>query len=452
MITERRAIDPGSDTGPVVRRGARAVQATTVALGAIALALAVADLFARPFLPSALAEAPTILAFAAGVWAAPRVLRARVEAAPDHRIDWAAAELEAMASERRGREPVPRKTSENGDTVVPFPIVPREDAGAIRAARELAQYHLFTDILRRQLATVTDLSSDAATRILTNLTKIDTQISALLAFIQQSGSNEQAAKVVTHIEDEMRSCRDLLDVFAARQDADARDSRDQHAKIATETTRVLEALDGVNGIARQTTMLSFNVSIEAARVGDLGKGFSVIGNEIRKLASEVQSLSTDVRARVNALIKTVTVDLQEKSVRREQSERGAIANIADTLNSLTDNLLTLITHQRDIMFKVETENESVTHPLMEIMGSIQFQDIIRQQLEQLVRMSDIVGDHIKVVGEMIDAREDFADVPDLSRKLDDLFGSYVMEDQRATHLAAQGQAAAGDTGARIELF
>jgi hypothetical protein len=215
---------------------------------------------------------------------------------------------------------------------------------------------------------------------------------------------------------------------------------------------VLKVLEGVNAIARQTTMLSFNVSIEAARAGDLGRGFAVIGDEIRKLASEVQLLSKDVRERVETLMRSVTVDLQQKAEQRESGERAAIANIAETLGALTDNLMTLITHQRDILFKVERENEAVAKPLMEIMGSIQFQDIIRQQLEQLVGMAESVAGHVASIGDLLGTPQEEGDFASLSDKLDALYGSYVMERQRQNHRAAQGRAVTQDGGARIELF
>jgi methyl-accepting chemotaxis protein len=117
---------------------------------------------------------------------------------------------------------------------------------------------------------------------------------------------------------------------------------EQRSKIGEETVGVLTALEGVNGIARQTKSLSFNVSIEEARAGDAGRGLSIIATEIRTLASEVQKLSTDIRARIEGLMRMVTVDLQEQANRRERLERDAIDKISETLSALTDNLMTLI--------------------------------------------------------------------------------------------------------------
>ncbi len=326
------------------------------------------------------------------------------------------------------------------------------NAGVERAVADLASYSIFTDILSGQMLSVTELSEKAAASILDNLTTVDGKISALLKFIQQSGSNEQVAGVVEQIEAQTQGCRDLLEDFSSHQREEARFSDEQRSKFAAESVGLLGVLDGVNGIARQTTMLSLNVSIEAARAGEAGRGFSIIAAEIRKLASEVRSLSMDIQTRIEALTRTVTVDLLEQANRRETMERAALEKIKETLGGLTDNLMTLIAHQRDIMQKVEAENEVIARPIMDIMGSIQFQDIIRQQLEQLGLMTEVVDKHVQAIGGMLEHQHPNMSEDALSEKLDNLWNTYVMADQRRTHLAARGEEDAPQTASLIEMF
>jgi hypothetical protein len=258
--------------------------------------------------------------------------------------------------------------------------------------------------------------------------------------------------VVNQIETQMQGCSNLLGLFAASQQEDAKLGLERRLKIGADANGVLEILEGVNTVARQTTMLSLNVSIEAARAGEAGKGFSVIAIEIRKLASEVQSISKEVRARVEALMQTVRIDLQEQAEKREQTGRAAIADITETLSALTNNLMTLIAHQRDILQKVEGESEVIAQPIMDIMGNIQFQDIIRQQLEQLGHMAETVGNHIQSIRMMLEDEKDDLGHETLSHKLDSMFDNYVMARQRETHLNVRGQDVVKETASLIELF
>jgi methyl-accepting chemotaxis protein len=321
-----------------------------------------------------------------------------------------------------------------------------------RAISDLASYSTFTEILKRQMGSVTELSETAAGSILSNLSGVDDKMTALLKFIQQSGSNEQVAQIVAQIETQMLGCRKQLELFSTRQQENAQLGMQQRSKIGTETCRVFDVLDEVNSIARQTSMLSLNVSIEAARAGDAGKGFAVIATEIRKLAACIQALSIDVRERVDTLMRTVTIDFEEQTNQRELVEQDTIADMTETLGVLADNITTIVTHQRDILQKVETEGGAIAGPIMDIMGSIQFQDIIRQQLEQLDRMAGMVDKHMGSIGAMLEAGSETAEEDTLSAKLDDMFASYVMASQRVAHMAVRGEEVADKTDSLIEMF
>jgi methyl-accepting chemotaxis protein len=335
-----------------------------------------------------------------------------------------------------------------------FAAIPdaRQNAGVRRAVMELGHYQAFTYILNKQMNSVTELSEEAAGSILSNLTSADGKITSLLDFIQQSGSNDLVGRVITQIESQMEDCRQLLQRFAARQSDNAELGLQQGSKIVENTNSVLDILGKVSGISRQTTMISFNVSIEAERVGEASKGFAIIALEIRKLASEVQTLSRDMHVRVQALMQSVTVDLPELAKQRERAEGEAITNITEALDGLGGNLIALITHQRNILQKVESEGESIARPILDIMGRIQFQDIIRQQLGQLDQMAEMVSEHIKSVGMMLADPEDAMGEETLSQKIDGMFDSYVMARQRDTHMAARGQSIEQAAGSLIELF
>jgi hypothetical protein len=431
------------------RSGARGASRWAAPIGG-ALIASLVDLACRPHLPEIARALLPALAFAGGAIVAGRRI------SRDRRVEDAGAATnprpiaespEAPATDQPDAAEAP-PTDSRWDGRPATSLVP----GLARACNDLDHYHVFTDILSGQMANVTELTDEAARAMLANLTRIDEQIAALLQFIQQSGSNAQVSQIVAQIGSQMRDCQELLKRFVAKQQSGAVGGQQKISRILSETQGVMGLLESVDGIARQTRMLSFNVAIEAARAGEFGQGFAVIGSEIRNLSSEVSDLSKEVRERLESLMRTITIDLRNDSDQRERDERDAVGTIEKTLEALSDDLMTLITHQRDILAKVESENESIARPVMEAMGSIQFQDIIRQQLEQLVAMARMVGEHMRTLAAILLDPTDDGEDRTLSDKLDELYGAYVMERQRATHLTARGEKVTEKAAAKIELF
>ena len=334
----------------------------------------------------------------------------------------------------------------------PPPLAGPEPFDGLRLRTELAGYPVFSRLLASQMHSVTDLTETTATSIVTKLAAVDAKFTSLVDFIRQAGSSKHVSGVIDQIEGRTNASRDLLAQFAERQGKDAQASRQLRTKIAADTLRVLEVLEGVNDIARHTTMLSLNVSIEAARAGEAGKGFAVIASEIRRLASQAQTFSTDVKARVEGLTHSVMVDLQERADQREHDELEAVANISRSLDTLANDVQTIVSHQSEVLRRVEAESVAVAHPIMDIMGSIQFQDVVRQQLEQIEQMTAMVDNHIAALAATLPEEDADPDESLLLTKLDDYSGSFRMHSQRNSLRTALGGSSQSDAAPLIEMF
>ncbi|WP_371365436.1 Putative sensory transducer protein YfmS [Sporomusa rhizae] len=102
-------------------------------------------------------------------------------------------------------------------------------------------------------------------------------------------------------------------------------SHESETKVS-ETDQILGLVKNITG---QTNLLGLNASIEAARVGEQGRGFSVVAEEIRKLAAS----STDSIKKIDAIIKAIQV-YSHNSKSQIEHIGNALTQVAESISSI----------------------------------------------------------------------------------------------------------------------
>lgn len=120
-------------------------------------------------------------------------------------------------------------------------------------------------------------------------------------------------------------------------------------KVASRSKDITQILDVIRTISEQTNLLALNAAIEAARAGEHGRGFAVVADEVRALASKTRSSTDDISQLIDSLLLEVgnASTVIEKGVVRAQSAVDETSVAFEALHSVVvkvDEITNQITH------------------------------------------------------------------------------------------------------------
>jgi methyl-accepting chemotaxis protein len=170
-----------------------------------------------------------------------------------------------------------------------------------------------------------------------SLSVADITTNAAEAADSARNASEEANKGKQVVESTVQGIRELAD--------NVTQSSETILQLQEDTNKVNVVLEVIRGIAEQTNLLALNAAIEAARAGEQGRGFAVVADEVRSLASRTQDSTQQINQMLEQLqgaaSKAVTMMKSsqtsvEATVKSANIAGESLVSITDTVNTITD--------------------------------------------------------------------------------------------------------------------
>lgn len=159
----------------------------------------------------------------------------------------------------------------------------------------------------------------------------------------------------------------------------ARDSKDTIVNLMEVTRDIEQMVTSINEIAARTQLLSINSSIEAARTGESGKGFTVIAKEIKQLSDESLATADKIGLKLDDI---------DGRILKVSNALEKILNIVDDINLLNSSIIDIIDESHDLSSSVREKSmhtikavESVSRDIQNVVTEADQLSIIGKQVE-----------------------------------------------------------------------
>ncbi len=324
------------------------------------------------------------------------------------------------------------------------------------AASDLGDLPALTKLLNEHLHSITVETERSAYSIMQRLQAVDGVISELMTTVTNSTKESEFMydAGTKNINSNVSLIENLNKYIQDRYD-ETKSDRESINVVAQQAKSLSSLVDLIKEISSQTNLLALNAAIEAARAGEVGRGFAVVADEVRKLSGETDIAVSKIQQGISNVTKTIEEQFKDKLANTTlDDQKTMLENFTKHLDNMGANYKRLMQRDEELLTELNSTSHTLASMFMEVLASIQFQDVTRQQIEQVQNALNRLDAHVAQLVEMM-RNKDFTNAPSIKEHIVKMYEGYVMETQRDAHNSALGgmkTSSAAGAPQKIELF
>jgi len=154
---------------------------------------------------------------------------------------------------------------------------------------------------------------------------------------------------------------------------------DTMASINASSSRIVDIISVIDGIAFQTNILALNAAVEAARAGEQGRGFAVVASEVRNLAQRSAAAAKEIKALIGDSVEKVEVG----------------SKLVEQAGQTMGEIVTSVQRVTDIMAEISTAGDEQSAGIEQINQAVSEMDTVTQQNAALVEEAAAAAEAMK---------------------------------------------------------